>query len=210
MLLVTDVRDAKHQPSQVSAKAKAAAFRALQINASSPWAHAALAGDFFCYDWDWARAEAEFENAIAEDQAAIALDPHFPRARYSFGWASVRRGLFAQAAKEFQKAADLSHGDRQTLSAFTAYLDAVSGKRRRASRTIRQLEKNSRPVTISPYVMAEIYTALGEKDHAFASLEKAYQQRQFGMVFLKVDPDLDGIRSEVRFRSLLRRMAFLQ
>ncbi|MDE3179229.1 MAG: hypothetical protein KGM47_06155 [Acidobacteriota bacterium] len=116
--------------------------------------------------------------------------------------------MFAKAANEFQKGAALSHGDKQTIAAYSAYLEAVSGKRRQASRTIRRLEKNSRTVSISPYVMAEIYTALGEKDRAFANLEKAYQQRQFGMVFLKVDPDLDGIRSDARFRSLLRRMAF--
>ncbi|MGH9397625.1 MAG: winged helix-turn-helix domain-containing tetratricopeptide repeat protein [Terriglobia bacterium] len=267
VLLTTEVRDATHQPAAISAKAKAAALKALQIDGESAQAHAALAWNRFVYDWDWPGAGAEFKRAIAlnpgyatghywyamyltamgrhnqaiseirfaekldpvspatrfegawifynarrydeavqEDRAALALNPNSARAHYALGWACVKTSLFQQAALEFQKGASFSGGDTQTLDAYMGYLDAVSGKRHDAFRMIRLLDAKRPPATISSYVIAEIYAALDEKDPAFTSLEKAYQQRQFGMVYLKVDPDLDGLRSDPRFADLLRRM----
>lgn len=266
-LLTTEVRDATHQPGAVSAKAKAAALKALQIDGESAQAHAALAWNQFVYDWDWPGAEAEFKRAIAldpgyatghywyamylsamgrhdqaiaeirlaerldpissgirfgggwvfyearrydetiqEDQAALALSPNSARAHFALGWVSVKRGLFQQAASEFQKGAILSGGDTQTLDAYMGYLDAASGKRQDAFRMIRLLNAKRPPASISSYVIAEIYAALGEKDLAFTSLEKSYQEHQFEMTYLKVDPDLDSLRSDPRFTDLLRRM----
>jgi hypothetical protein len=48
---------------------------------------------------------------------------------------------------------------------------------------------------------------LGQKDEAFAGLEKAYNQRAEWLGYLKVDPQLDNLRSDSRFRDLLRRLA---
>jgi hypothetical protein len=59
---------------------------------------------------------------------------------------------------------------------------------------------------VSPYSIALIYTGLGEKEQAFAWLEKAYEDRSSLMIYLKVEPMLDSLRSDPRFTDLLHRI----
>jgi hypothetical protein len=56
--------------------------------------------------------------------------------------------------------------------------------------------------------MATGYTGLGERDEALTWLEQAYQERPYYLSWLKVDPQLDSLRSYRRFHDLLRRMNF--
>jgi hypothetical protein len=59
---------------------------------------------------------------------------------------------------------------------------------------------------VPPYAIAAIYTALGEKDQAFAWLDKAYEERDSWMNYLKLDPRLDSLHSDQRFVDLVHRM----
>lgn len=56
------------------------------------------------------------------------------------------------------------------------------------------------------YEVAAIYVALGDKDKAFAELEKAYIARDWGIARLSVDPFVDPLRDDPRFKDLVRRM----
>ena len=57
-----------------------------------------------------------------------------------------------------------------------------------------------------PFDNARIHLALGDKDQAFASLEEAYEKHSMGMLWLKVNPEFDGLRADPRFNDLLRRV----
>ena len=57
-----------------------------------------------------------------------------------------------------------------------------------------------------PHDVALLYAQLGDRDEAFAWLEKAYANRLFGLLFLKVSPEWDGIRDDPRFAALQRRV----
>jgi len=59
---------------------------------------------------------------------------------------------------------------------------------------------------ISPYSIAVIYLGLGDKEQAFAWLNRAYQERDNWLNYLKVEPRLDPLRSDTRFANLLRRV----
>ncbi len=59
---------------------------------------------------------------------------------------------------------------------------------------------------ISPYLFAVVYVGLGDKEQAFAWLEKAYQDRSFWLIWLKVEPRFDSLRDDPRFQDLLRRI----
>jgi hypothetical protein len=59
---------------------------------------------------------------------------------------------------------------------------------------------------VSPYAIASIYARLGERDQAFAWLEKASEERDYLMATLKVDPVWDGFHSDPRFTDLVRRV----
>jgi hypothetical protein len=83
---------------------------------------------------------------------------------------------------------------------------AAAGRRTEALRIAGRLELDSQHQYVPAYSLAEIHAALGQKHEAFAWLEKAYQERSAAMAYLKVEPRLDGLRSDLRFRDLLRRM----
>ena len=61
---------------------------------------------------------------------------------------------------------------------------------------------------VPPLSIAVIYVGLGDKDHAFDWLDKAYAERSSWMSWLKVDPRLDSLRSDPRFDALVRKVGF--
>ena len=56
------------------------------------------------------------------------------------------------------------------------------------------------------YYVASIYAALGDNDKAFAELEKAYEQRDWELHRLKVDPLMSLLRDDPRFKEILKRL----
>ena len=73
---------------------------------------------------------------------------------------------------------------------------ALEGKLPEARLALQDLLKRSRTSYSSAYGIATVYAALGDKDRAFAQLEQAWSQRTQFMDFLKVDPELDSLRSD--------------
>ena len=85
---------------------------------------------------------------------------------------------------------------------------AVAGKRDEALKMLNELKERAKRSYVSPVGIAIIYVGLGEKEQAFSWLEKAYEDRSTWLIFLKVEPRFDPLRSDPRFQSLLRRMNF--
>jgi hypothetical protein len=75
---------------------------------------------------------------------------------------------------------------------------------------IDELQGRSKQRYISPTIIAFIYAGLGENDQAFASLERAYEGRDFILVLLKADPTFDRLRPDPRFSDLVRRVGLPQ
>ena len=75
-----------------------------------------------------------------------------------------------------------------------------------ARKILLELEEAAEQRYVSPYDIATIYAALGEKDQAFAWLEKAYEERSGWLAYLQVNPILDNLRPDPRFASLVRRI----
>ena len=87
---------------------------------------------------------------------------------------------------------------------------AVSGRKAEAQKLLDQLRDKSKHKYVSPCNIARIHETLGDMDQAFAWLEKAYSERDGNIINLKVDPQLDGLRSDPRFVNLLRRIGLQQ
>jgi tetratricopeptide (TPR) repeat protein len=83
---------------------------------------------------------------------------------------------------------------------------AFQGKEEEANKILSELKDKRQREYLRPYVLAESYAALGDKDKAITWLEKAYEERDDWIAFIKVDPNLDGLRAEPRFVELLRRV----
>jgi len=123
----------------------------------------------------------------------------------NLGWIYLQRGEFSEAFKEYQKAFVLSGGGVPDI-ADQAYAFAISGHRNEAIKTLEQLKKLSKQKYVSPYLIAEIYAGLGEKDQALEWLEKACDEHATSVIFLKVEPSFDDLRSDPRFQEMVRRI----
>jgi hypothetical protein len=65
-----------------------------------------------------------------------------------------------------------------------------------------------RPIGVSPFIAATFLVQLGEKDKAFAELDKALDNREYLLLYIKIDPRLDPLRDDPRLNELIRRMRF--
>src|SRR5205814_5415345 len=110
-----------------------------------------------------------------------------------------------EAIAECQKAVALSGGNTSTRVVL-GYAYAVSGKRNEALKVLDELSELSGRKYVSAYRLAAIYAALGDTEQAFRWLNRAYEERDGWLIWLKSDPVLDNLRSDERFTTLLGRI----
>jgi TolB-like protein/Flp pilus assembly protein TadD len=253
-------------PNKVLPQAKAAAEKALEIDASCGEAHSALAHVLELYDWNWQGAEREYRRALdlnpndsmahfwfgeylqamgrneegfAQSRQAIALDPlnagpiaelgtqfymarqyddairtfqrafevepDYAWARDGLGWVYAERKMYREAIAELEKAVELSNRNDEALARLGKVL-GNSGRKQESRKLLGELVERSKRRYVSPYLVALIQIGLGERDHAIASLERGYINRDQWMLYLKVDPQMDDLRTDPRFRKLLQRV----
>ena len=147
----------------------------------------------------------QYDEAIEQFRKVLELDPDFFVARWELGLVYEVKGMYEEARSEFQKARALSPGNPSILESL-AEVDALSGRRTELREILRQLDQLSKHEFVSPYALALLNVALGAKDQAFESLEKAYDRRDNNLIFLNVDPALRTLRSDARFQRLLQRL----
>ena len=82
----------------------------------------------------------------------------------------------------------------------------MSGNKVEAQKVLVELKDLSQRRYVSPYGIAMIYVGLGDKEQAFQWLERANDERNTELTLLKVDPRLNPLRDDPRFKDLLKRM----
>jgi hypothetical protein len=87
-----------------------------------------------------------------------------------------------------------------------ANASAAAGRRDEALAVLEELKHRRDRQYVSPWGLASIYARLGESNSAFEWLERAYDEHDSTLVWLKVHPRFDGLRAEPRFVALLRKM----
>lgn len=125
------------------------------------------------------------------------------------GLAYEQKGNLDLAIAEFRQVLEGSGPDDPSVPDWTAELAhayAVSGRRREASELLSELTQMSKRRFVSSFAFALVYAGLGDKDRAFEWLEKAYDERSPDMRdYLKADQRMAPLRSDPRYRELLRR-----
>ena len=149
--------------------------------------------------------ERKYDEAIAQAQRTIEETPGYWPTYIWLGSAYRERKMYAEALDAFTKGRKLS-GDYPVMIALHGHAMAVSGDTASARKALTELQKLSGPRYISPLYFAAVYTGLGEKSNALDWLEKAYQERNDRLLYLGADPVSDPLRSEPRFRDVLRRV----
>lgn len=149
----------------------------------------------------------EYDRSIAQLRETLEMDPSSEWAHLNLGQAYEQKGQFGPAIEELQKALELSHSSPLTISAL-AHAEALSGNHAAANKLLGQLEALSKKQYVSPYYVAIVYLGLGKNEVAINWLEQAYADHSNGLVFLKVEPELDPLRKNPRFIALQNRLNF--
>jgi serine/threonine-protein kinase len=145
----------------------------------------------------------DYESAIRRFRKALELDEHFIPAHGWLGMALGQQHRYREALEAFQRALDV---DRiPILMAMLGHTHAIAGNREQAQEALTVLDYESRSRYISPYDTAVIHAGLGDHEAAIAKLQAAFGDRSAWMVFMEVDPRLDGLRGERQFVRLLER-----
>jgi TolB-like protein/Tfp pilus assembly protein PilF len=147
-----------------------------------------------------------FDQEVETARAALALEPDFMMARYRLAEGLLHKGRMEAAVAEFEKALSLSAGSPDLLAQL-AYARGRAGQRRQALDLLRTLTDLSKTRTryVSPYAIALVHTGLGDRDQAFAWLERALTEGAWGVAFLQVEADVDPLRSDPRYAELIAR-----
>ena len=115
--------------------------------------------------------------------------------------------MLKEAISAFEKLLVLS-GESPFAIGCLGYAYAISGKPEKALQMLARLDELSGEKYVSPFWRAIIYFGLGEKNKTYELLDKAYQERESFLLFLKYWPKFDSLRSEQRFIDLLKKIGF--
>jgi eukaryotic-like serine/threonine-protein kinase len=152
-----------------------------------------------------------YDQAIDQFQKTLELDANFPPPHTFLAAAYEQKGMFEEAIAAFQRAITVTKGADKTLAmASLGHVYAVSGKKTEARKTLAELQRLSEHSYVPATDVALVYAGLGEKDKAFAWLDKAYEEHSFSLSNLKVEPRFDPLRSDPRYADLLRRIGLPQ
>jgi tetratricopeptide (TPR) repeat protein len=157
----------------------------------------------------------QYDRAIEQLKKTIEMDHNFPRAHLFLAEAYERKGMFVEAISEFEKHSILTgmppeEAAKETAALREAYKKSGANGYWRKQIEIYEWRRASHPELLPPLsVVASFYAQLGEKEQAFAFLEKAYEQKEVDVVRLK-SQIYDPIRSDPRFQDLMRRIGLPQ
>lgn len=150
----------------------------------------------------------QYDQAIEQCRKTLEMDASFFLAYFYLIPAYEQKGMFEEAVEELQKAIRLSKGSA-AMTALLGHVYAVSGRRDKAQKVLKELKERARLEYVPSFYFVLIYLGLDEKEQVFKWLDKAYAERSTHLVWLKVDPIFDGLRSDPRFTELIERIGLL-
>jgi serine/threonine-protein kinase len=147
----------------------------------------------------------DYEAALEQCDHAIELNPHFPPAYWILGLVQEQRGEFDESAAAFNRALQLSP-QSPLMQAALGRTFAHSGKKTDALRILTDLQHLAEKRYVSPFELASLQFALGQNDEGFHMLSKAFQDRCFELICLRVDPRWESLRGNPRFHRLFEQL----
>ncbi len=148
----------------------------------------------------------EYDKAIEQLQKTIEIDANFWKAHFHLGQVFMQKGMHEKAISELKKTLELSYSD--WVFAYLGCAYGISGNRDAAKKVVGKLSEESKKRYVSFYFRALICAALGKRDEALSLLERAYKNQEYRLIWLKVEPILDSIRSNSNFIALLKKVGY--
>jgi len=148
-----------------------------------------------------------YDQAISQCEKALEHSPDNPLVLAEIAWSQLQVGRFDETIDRLERSVRMEPGNMQHLwSLGHAY--GVAGMAGKAEGVLQRLHDMAGERYVLPFGIALVHAGLGQADRAIDWLEKAYDERNGWMVYLRVEPRLDPLRSHPRFRALLGRMNF--
>jgi tetratricopeptide (TPR) repeat protein len=158
--------------------------------------------------------EHNYDDAISKYKITLQSDPDFWVARHYLGLAYVQKGMFTEAISELRtliKAPatgplpDEVVANETEASASLGFAYGMAGKRAEAQAILNQLQALSQRRYVSGIYFAVVYAGLKDNDRAIVHLNQAFESRHPGLVLIRIEPIFDGLRSDDRFKQLVKR-----
>jgi serine/threonine protein kinase/Flp pilus assembly protein TadD len=143
--------------------------------------------------------------AVEQGRKAFSLESSHPTARFWLGYAYDAGGKYTDAVSVCEPALAVDPGNQDCLQV-VGYAYANMGRRHEAEAVIRKFDELATTQYSVAYRPAVIYALLGDKEKAFALLERSLVAHDWDIGYLKVDPFIDSLRDDPRFKDLLKRM----
>jgi serine/threonine protein kinase/tetratricopeptide (TPR) repeat protein len=146
-----------------------------------------------------------YEEAIEQLRRTIELEPNYPLTYWILGLLLRKTGRYEMAVAEGERGVKLSGGS-PVMRAALAHTLGVAGRTAEARQILDDLTELAKQKYVAPYFFAGIHIGLGENDRAIEYLEKSYEEHSHWLIYLHIDPSMDGLRDHPRFQELLRRI----
>jgi len=147
----------------------------------------------------------QYDQAIEQCRKTLELEPNLPLAHFHLGRAYLEKGMWTEAIAELEQAKSFSGGIPAMVTVL-GYAHARAGNSAEARKALAELQARANHQYVPALYFTVVYTGLGDNRQALNWLERAYQERSDYLVYLKVEPMADSLRSEPRFQKLLNKI----
>jgi serine/threonine-protein kinase len=147
----------------------------------------------------------EYDEAVSAFKETLEIDADFALAHFFLGRAYVRQSMYEEAIAALEGAVALA-GDSAETRASLGHAYGASGRREEARAVLEDLVERSERQYVSPVLIAQVLIGLDERGEAMDWLEKAVESRAADLVWLKVRPIYDVVRTDPRFASVIERL----
>lgn len=148
-----------------------------------------------------------YDEALEYARQVYGLDANFIVGRWALSQAYIQKGMYAEAIELNEKALEAEPTNPVFLR-FAGIAYAKAGRRQDAEKVIDRFREIAKTQYVMSYHLALIYSALGDKDKALAELENAFNEHDYLLPRIGVEPFLDPLHDEPRFQELIKRMRF--
>jgi serine/threonine-protein kinase len=190
-----------------SDEAIAEARRAQELDPQSPIINT-MVGEMY-------REARRYDEAVAQFRKTLEIDPNFAQTHSLLGNTYGECGKYEEMIEELRKAAILFGAppdkvEKRAADNLAAYRSGGERGYWQSELEMTLRESRAKGTEPPPDYLAAIYAHLGDKDRAFAEMEKAYSKHMREMNYLKIQPAWDSLRSDPRFADLMRRVGLPQ
>jgi len=148
----------------------------------------------------------QYNQAIEQFRRTLEIEPDYIYIHLYLGWAYFQKSMYEEALEEFLKEKELSKDWNPLLETWIGVTFVKMDKRKKAQEILDELIKRSKQMYVSPNHIATVYFALGDNDEGFRWLDKAYTERDYWLLWLKIEPFFDNVRTNSKFKALLKKM----